>query len=208
MAGHLPRGVDMRVTGPEQIVNIQGDRPSPLEQHQLLEQGLELDNLGRPIHPWASTRLLEKDLAEGKGAFYHWGPNKTVDPIVVTSEAIARILLIQRADTGQWALPGGFVDPADQTIIAAAERELHEETSLSLGTVAWKLCYNGPVDDPRTTLHAWPATTALITRVKTAAPPIANDDAAHAEWVKLADIASMELYGSHKELIGLGLALR
>lgn len=40
----------------------------------------------------------------------------------------AQLLLIKRGDTGEWALPGGFVDPADQSLEEAARRELMEET--------------------------------------------------------------------------------
>ncbi len=193
----------MRLAGHERIIE---DSPSPSEQRAFLEQGFELDDRGRPVHPWASTRLINESLVPGKGTFYRWGPNKTVDPIVLTTEHEPRILLIRRHDTGQWALPGGFVD-IDESALIAAERELHEETSLQLSKPVWQTCYSGPVDDPRITLNAWPETTALITQVTLAQKPMASDDALHAEWVPLADVQSMELYGSHKQLICLGLAL-
>jgi bifunctional NMN adenylyltransferase/nudix hydrolase len=41
------------------------------------------------------------------------------------------VLLIQRGDTGSWCLPGGFVDPTDESLEQAARRELSEETKLS-----------------------------------------------------------------------------
>ncbi|MEO8691350.1 MAG: NUDIX domain-containing protein, partial [Candidatus Saccharimonas sp.] len=84
--------------------------------------------LERPLHPW-HARL--DNLAEGKGNFYHWGPNYTVDLVVITSGDMPAILLIQRADTGDWALPGGFIDQGE-TPIEASLRELQEETGLVL----------------------------------------------------------------------------
>jgi bifunctional NMN adenylyltransferase/nudix hydrolase len=40
------------------------------------------------------------------------------------------VLLIQRADTGSWCFPGGFVDPTDMSLEFAAKRELSEELGL------------------------------------------------------------------------------
>lgn len=40
------------------------------------------------------------------------------------------VLLIQRADNGEWVLPGGFVDPSDENFELAAKRELYEETGV------------------------------------------------------------------------------
>jgi ADP-ribose pyrophosphatase len=177
--------------------------PSSAEQEYFLAQGLSLDMAGRPLHPWAGS-LSKRGAPVGKGTFYHWGPNKTVDPIVVTTEARPRILLIRRHDTGEWALPGGFID-RDESTTHAAQRELHEETSLLLSDTQWRICYSGPVDDPRSTLNAWTETTALVTQVASYMEPTANDDALHAEWIALENVPSMNLYGSHKALIGHGL---
>lgn len=59
-------------------------------------------------------------------------------PVHVTVDALIRkddrVLLIKRGGLpgrGQWALPGGFLDP-HETVFAAALRELQEETGLSL----------------------------------------------------------------------------
>ncbi len=41
------------------------------------------------------------------------------------------VFLIRRADSGEWAFPGGFVDPTDKSLEAAASRELYEETGLT-----------------------------------------------------------------------------
>ena len=79
-------------------------------------------------------------------------PALTVDCVVFGLDGDAlRVLLIQRAlppFEGKWALPGGFVR-IDETLEAAARRELEEETGL--GKVFLEQLYTfGAVDrDPR-----------------------------------------------------------
>lgn len=53
------------------------------------------------------------------------------------------VLLIQRADSGRWCFPGGFVDPTDTCLETAAARELQEETGLVLANGAKGLRYLG-----------------------------------------------------------------
>ena len=90
------------------------------------------------------------------------GPNYTADAIAVDPDA-AKILLIQRGDTGEWALPGGFVDPNDASTKDAAFREVAEESHLVLDGHA-PLVFRGIVDDPRNSQDAWIETSAhLIT---------------------------------------------
>lgn len=63
----------------------------------------EFLHLGPPEHP--------------KKLWYE-GPNYTADAVVI-NPASKRLLLIQRKDTGQWALPGGFVDEGEIALDAA-----------------------------------------------------------------------------------------
>jgi ADP-ribose pyrophosphatase len=155
------------------------------------------------LHPWHEQL---PNLPEGKGDFYYWGPNRTVDPIVITNEPSPRVLLIQRGDNGKWALPGGFIDPGEQ-VIAAGRRELLEETGLAIDTTEPTVVYDGPVHDHRATLHAWPETTALLWVIEAAERVTAGDDARCAQWTAL-DALPETLHGSHNELIQLAIAKR
>lgn len=151
----------------------------------------------RPIHPW-SNRL--QNLPEGKGEFYHWGPNYTVDPVIIADCDRPSVLLILRRKDLQWALPGGFIDPEDPNEEVAARRELLEETSLTLDEATPTLVYQGPVEDPRSTKEAWPETTALLWRTQGRQTIAAGDDAIDAAWAPLDQLPD-DLYGSHADII-------
>jgi 8-oxo-dGTP diphosphatase len=60
-----------------------------------------------------------------------------------------RIVLIQRQDTGKWALPGGIVDWGED-IPNTVKRELMEETGLELVKISRLVgVYSAPDRDPR-----------------------------------------------------------
>ncbi len=174
--------------------------PSPEEIAELAQQGIPLDTLGRPVHPWAQELLTSEHggMVTGKGAYWHWGPNKTADPIVITREDRPRILLITRSDTGALALPGGFLD-GNEDPHTAAQRELQEETGFTADQ-SGVLVYQGPVADLRTTLHAWAETTAYLFEVDTAQAVRGNDDALNADWYYVDELPKA-LFGSHAMLV-------
>ena len=153
-----------------------------------------------PQHPW-KDRL--EGLTRGKGDFYYWGPNYTVDPIVITNEEVPKILLIKRIDNGKWAIPGGFINEGEDPIVAG-RRELKEETGYVLGPFEPKLVYAGPVDDHRATLDAWPETIALLWTVESTGKVKADDDAEDVAWVPL-DKLPKDLHGSHLKLITMAV---
>jgi len=115
----------------------------------------------------------------------------TVDIALMTLvENELRMLLIQRGvepDKGRWALPGGFVQE-EEGLLAAAERELVEETSVSAKLEQLKT-YGEPQRDPRmrvVTVAYW----AIIPNLPT---PKSGTDASHAEFVPVFEIESKRL---------------
>ena len=178
--------------------------PDPDETERFTEQGLTTDSLGRPLHPWAEDLLSPEKggMVTGKGAYWHWGPNRTADPIVITNEEHPRILLIERSDTGNLALPGGFID-GDEHPHAAAQRELLEETGFSANQQG-QLVYRGPVADLRTTLHAWAETSAYLFTVDEPLEVHGNDDALSADWYFVDELPDI-LFGSHAQLVALAI---
>jgi ADP-ribose pyrophosphatase YjhB (NUDIX family) len=70
----------------------------------------------------AATEVLERFQEN----LDHVSPLAGAEAIVVRE---GRILLIQRADSGQWAMPGGLVE-IGETLASAAARELREETGV------------------------------------------------------------------------------
>eukprot|EP00808_Paulinella_micropora_P004560 g1466.t1 len=173
---------------------------------------------GRPINPKGRTGI------RGRGVLWKWGPNNAADPIVTrinpTSQAV-EMVAIQRRDNGNWAIPGGFVDPGE-AVSVTLKREFEEETLnvdeedragvriLLKNLFDPKNCrpvYEGYVDDPRNTDNSWVETTAhhfpcppALARALTLS---AGDDAQNAVWLEIAgtDKRYNTLYETHKMMV-------
>ena len=108
-------------------------------------------------------------------------PSLTADLVLITKEKRPRVLLIRRKHppyAGFWAFPGGFVDE-DETLEAAARRELKEETGLKVKKLEQLLAFGDPGRDPR----GWTVTIAFFGRVDPKKlKPKADDDAAEVGW--------------------------
>jgi 8-oxo-dGTP diphosphatase len=120
----------------------------------------------------------------------------TVDVVLLTVRAgRLAVLLIRRKGhpyRGQWALPGGFVEP-DEDLDTAASRELAEETGLAiatdedavaLGHLEQLRTYGAPHRDPRMRVVS-------VAYVGFAAPGevVAGSDAADARFWAVDDLA-------------------
>lgn len=134
--------------------------------------------------------------------------NSPYPPMFVTGDACVTssgyVLMIKRAampGKGMWALPGGFINQREK-ILDGVIRELREETRIKVPepVLRGSIVKSGVYDDPhrssrgRTITHAYhiklPNTTTLP-KVK------GGDDAAEAQWVKLADLRASECFEDH-----------
>lgn len=125
----------------------------------------------------------------------------TVDVVMLTiRHGALSVLLIQRAEhpyRDQWALPGGFVG-ADEDLLAAARRELTEETSVrDTGHLEQLGTYGSPGRDPRMRVVSV-AHLALLPQVD---EPIAGSDARDARWWRVADVEPDMLAFDHARIL-------
>ncbi len=133
---------------------------------------------------------------------YH-NPALTVDAVAVRgSGEESEVLLIRRGQEpwkGCWAFPGGFVDVGESPEDAVA-RELFEECNI-VGKASGIIAVRGdPQRDPRG--HV----VSIFYHVEVDAnscEPLAGDDAAEAEWVKLSQVDLEKMGADHAEIIQL-----
>jgi 8-oxo-dGTP diphosphatase len=111
-------------------------------------------------------------------------PAVTVDIVIVTREKKPRVMLIRRKHppfVGMWAIPGGFVE-MDETLEAAARRELFEETCVRTAKLEQLQTFGDPGRDPRGRVIS----VAFLAQVDPRKlKPRAADDAAEVGWHEL-----------------------
>lgn len=183
---------------------------------------------GRPLNPHGRTGL------SGRGRLGRWGPNHAADPIVTrwkrdtagtkvvnqcSQLPVLQFVAIARKDSGEWAIPGGMVDPGE-LVSATLRREFSEETmnSLSLSEEDRRALekslesffskgtevYKGYVDDPRNTDNAWMETVACnfhdeSGNITGKFSLEAGDDAAKVKWTDIHK--DLQLYASHSDFV-------
>jgi 8-oxo-dGTP diphosphatase len=128
----------------------------------------------------------------------------TVDCVVFGyDEGELKVLLIQRALEplkGRWALPGGFVH-VDETVDAAARRELAEETGLKDVFLEQLYTFGEVKRDPRERV----VSVAYYALVKLSDHKArAATDAANAEWFPISKVPKLAF--DHADILATALA--
>ena len=111
---------------------------------------------------------------------------------IVENEKILLVKESRGSKAGLWGMPKGAVDEGEAPAKAVL-RELREECGID-GKVVRLLCVNGKPDrDPRG--HV----VSIAYLVAAFDEPVAGDDAASAEWHKIAEVE--ELAGDHMSML-------
>ena len=153
----------------------------------------------------------------GRGVLGRYGPNLATDSIVIRENKKSgkyEVLLIQRSDTKQFAIPGGMRDvvtndskvklePSFKTVL----RELQEETGVQLTDEearSGKIVYSGVIDDPRNTDISWVESDVWMFVINSDPTVWAGSDAISAQWVSIDEIilkGENDFYASHKVIL-------
>ena len=127
----------------------------------------------------------------------------TVDVVILTlANDRLHVLLVRRGVApfeGMWAVPGGFKRP-DETLDAAARRELSEETGVDVPSLLRQFgAYGDPGRDPRMNV----VTVAYLAVLRDVGAIVAGTDAAHAALVPASEILEqrIELAFDHLRIV-------
>ena len=115
-----------------------------------------------------------------------------------------RILLVRRADTGNWELPGGRVE-LGEAAVAAAEREVAEESGVVIRVTDLLGVYSDPGH-----IMVYPATgearqqfaVCFHARPVEGGPEPDHDETCEAAWVHPRQVPQMPMHPSMRRRVG------
>lgn len=132
-----------------------------------------------------------------------------VDLVILTlRESQLQLLLIERGNAphqGVMALPGGFLQHGEEDLVAAARRELSEETGLDVDAIHLEQLgvYATPGRDPRGRV----VSVAFLVIAPRLPQPVAGTDARNAKWQSagLVLASKLELAFDHEQIVRDGI---
>ncbi len=131
-------------------------------------------------------------------------PSVTVDVVIFSVfDQDLKVLLVKRKHPpfgGYWAIPGGFVE-MDESLEAAAQRELEEETGVREVYLEQLYTFGDPDRDPRTRVITV-AYFALVPSTSLPSPRAASD-AAEARWWSIYDLPKLAF--DHADILDYAL---
>lgn len=138
------------------------------------------------------SRMLEL-LAQGERAFNreNYRPGHFTASAFVIDETGERVLLVHHKKLGRWLQPGGHVEPTDHDVVAAARREVTEETGASALTALDAGLFDLDIHE----IPSWgdkPAHLHFDVRClfrADRAELAPNDEVVDVRWVELAELA-------------------
>ena len=180
----------------------------------LIDAEIVFNSKNKPMNPTGWTGLA------GRGLLGKWGPNHAADPIVSYLDENNDLwaIVIRRKDTGEWAIPGGMVDPGDNVSHTLINEIFEEaiETDNDSDSIMYEIIdlfnnsivlYNGYVNDPRNTDNAWMETTVcgiLINKDQKQKIRLRKEDTEKntdsTKWIKVCEnsLEFTNIYADHK----------
>lgn len=113
---------------------------------------------------------------------------------VVVTDDQDRMLLIQRSDNGNWALPGGAID-LGESLVQAAVRETREETGIDCDITGLVGIYTDPKHVILYTSdgEVRQEFSIVLTGVAAAGEPTTSDESSKVRWVDQAALQDYDM---------------
>lgn len=137
---------------------------------------------------------------------YGFGPFVAADALVFNDKL--EVLVIRRSDDkNEWALPGGFMEPAERPVDAAV-REMNEETGVSRSDLSFVGIFSSadPLRDPRAHIISFVSVFMLNPAAKPAVYP-KDGEALEVRWIPIVDLLDMKMYADHASLVVTGMKM-